>query len=222
MHEGHRQRLRKRYLNEGLDHFEPVNVLELLLTYAIPRKDTNVTAHLLLQRFGNFKNVLEAPFSELLKVDGISENAAVLIFMVKDLFRYYGTMKTKAPPIVHSVEAAGELLLPKFIGLKDEVVYALFLDGKGALLSCKKLFEGSVSSAQVSIRKIVEDAIFQNASAVVLGHNHPGGMAIPSSDDILATREIKKALEMIDVRLVDHMVFADDDFVSLKDSGMLK
>ncbi len=221
MHTGHRARLKDRYLKEGLDSFSEINALELLLTFGIPQKDVNPIAHYLLERFGSFKDVLEAPFSELLKVQGVGENTATLICMQKDLFRYYQHKKLEVPKQLTSVEAAGQAFKPSFLGLKDETIYIAALDSKGAMLSIKRIAEGTINSVQICIRKIVEEMILKNASAVIIAHNHPGGIALPSNDDIAATGEIKKALDMINVRLVDHLIFADDDFISMRDSRLL-
>ena len=219
IHKGHRERLKKRFLEEGLDSFTDIQVLELLLFYVIPRRDTNPIAHALLSRFGSLTQVLEAPVEELKKVDGIGQEAAVFLNLIPAAGRYYLVDKTVQSKVLKTIEQCGEYLLPYFFGRKVETVFLLCLDAKCKVLCCKEVGEGSVNSAGISIRKIVETALAANATAVVLSHNHPSGVAIPSMEDIQTTRRIATALRAVDVHLVDHIVVADDDYVSMIQSG---
>lgn len=219
IHSGHRQRLKERFLKEGLDNFNELQVLELLLFYCIPRQDTNPTAHALLERFGSLAQVLEAPSSELMKVPGIGEATATFLPLMASLCRYYLVHRTASNVILNTIEQCGNYLLPFFCGRRNEVVYLLCLDAKCKVLSCKEVGEGSVNSASVPIRRIVEMALADNATSVVLAHNHPSGMAVPSGEDQLTTRRLALSLSTVDIELVDHLVIADDDFVSLRQSG---
>lgn len=219
IHSGHRQRLKERFQKEGLDNFNELQVLELLLFYCIPRQDTNPTAHALLERFGSLAQVLEAPSSELLKVPGIGEATATFLPLMASLCRYYLVHRTASNVILNTIEQCGNYLLPFFCGRRNEVVYLLCLDAKCKVLSCKEVGEGSVNSASVPIRRIVERALADNATSVVLAHNHPSGMAVPSGEDQLTTRRLALSLSTVDIELVDHLVIADDDFVSLRQSG---
>ena len=219
IHKGHRERLKKRFLEEGLDSFTDIQVLELLLFYVIPRRDTNPIAHALLSRFGSLTQVLEAPVEELKKVDGIGQEAAVFLNLIPAAGRYYLVDKTVQSKVLKTIEQCGEYLLPYFFGRKVETVFLLCLDAKCKVLCCKEVGEGSVNSAGISIRKIVETALAANATAVVLSHNHPSGVAIPSMEDIQTTQRIATALRAVDVHLVDHIVVADDDYVSMIQSG---
>ncbi len=219
IHDGHRQRLKERFLKEGLDNFNELQVLELLLFYCIPRQDTNPIAHALLDRFGSLAQVLEAPASELLKVPGIGEGTATFLPLMSSLCRYYLVHRTSSNVILSTIEQCGNYLLPFFCGRRNEVVYLLCLDAKCKVLSCKEVGEGSVNSASVPIRRIVEMALGDNATSVVLAHNHPSGMALPSGEDQLTTRRLALSLSTVDIELVDHLVIADDDFVSLRQSG---
>ena len=221
IHDGHRQRLRARYLEEGLDGFQPHEVLELLLYHCIPRRNTNDLAHLLLKKFGSFSAVLEADVDELKKVPGIGENAALFVSLLSDTNRYYHTdAERREVKILRNIDECGKYLLPQFISRSKEIVVLLCLDAKCRVLCCKQLGEGGVNSAGVPIRKIVETALNANATSVILAHNHPSGVAIPSGDDISATRMVAGALNAVDVILADHMVFADGDYVSMALSGM--
>lgn len=219
IHHGHRSRLKEQFQKEGLDNFTEVQALELLLFPIIPRKDTNPIAHGLLNQFGSFAQVLEAPVEELKKVEGVGEATALYLHMILDAGRYYQISRSKHTKILSSLEKCGEYLVSFFYGKRVENIYLLCLDAKCMVLSCKKIGEGSVNSAGLSIRKIVEMALAANASAVVLAHNHPSGLAIPSEEDIMTTRKVAAALRAVDVQLVDHIVVADNDYVSMVQSG---
>ena len=220
IHEGHRQRLKSRFLKEGLDNFEELQVLELLLFYCIPRKDTNPLAHALLNEFGSLARVMEATTQELMNVPGIGDNVATLFSLITQLSRYYEVNRLSGLRILTSIEACGNYLLPFFKERKMETVYLLCLDAKCKVLCCKKVGEGSINSADISIRKIAEMALAANATSVVLAHNHPSGIAIPSDEDRLTTKRLSMALRALDIALADHLVIADDEYVSMVQSGM--
>jgi len=219
IHDGHRQRVKDRFCQEGLDHFEEHQVLELLLFYCIPRVDTNPIAHALLDRFGSLTKVFEAPVEELEKVPGIGRSAAVFLSLVMAAGRYYQVHCASNNVILNSVEECGRYLLPLFYGRRNETVFLLCLDAKCKVLSCKMLGEGSVNSAGVPVRRIVETALAANATSVVLAHNHPSGLALPSDADILTTRRVAVALDAVEIGLLDHIVIAEDDFVSMAQAG---
>ena len=220
IHEGHRQRLKNRFRAEGLDHFEEHQVLELLLYYVIPRKDTNPIAHALLERFGSLSQVLEAPEEELAKVPGMGESAATFLSLITSVGRYYLVNRTMHETILPTIEKCGKYILPYFYGRRNETVFVLCLDAKCKVLCCKEMGEGSVNSAGVPIRRIVEAALGVNATSVILAHNHPSGFAIPSNEDVQTTRRVAMALDAVEIDLVDHIVVADEDFVSLAQSGL--
>ena len=222
IHDGHRQRLKERFQNEGLDHFEPHQVLELLLFYCIPRKDTNPVAHALLERFGSVAQVLEAPASELARVPGMGESAANFIALIHELGRYYQVSRSDRPTILNTVEQCGRYLVPHFANRRNETVFLLCLDAKCKALCCKEVGEGSVNSASIPIRRVVEMALAANATSVVLAHNHPSGIALPSDEDVCTTRRVAMALSAVEIQLVDHIVVADEDFVSMAQSGMYR
>lgn len=221
MHDGHRERLRNRFIEEGLDSFEIHNVLELALFYAIPRKDTNEIAHRLLTRFGSLSAVLEAPVQELMQVDGISKNSAVFLSLIPALCRRYYEDRCSGKRIT-SVEEAGEYFKPKFIGRTDEVIFFLVLDGKGRVLNCETVSEGVVNEVNVNVRKLVEISMRYKATSAILAHHHPNGNALPSEADIETTWMVRHALEFVGVKLTDHIIVADDDFISLRESRQYK
>lgn len=220
IHKGHRQRLKERFLREGLDNFTDVQALELALFYAIPRKDTNPIAHALLDHFGSLDQVLDAPVEELAKVPGMGEGAAVFLRLITEMGRYYLVSRGTQNKVLPTLEDCANYLIPFFHGRRVETVFLLCLDAKCKVLCCKEVGEGSVNAAGISVRKIVETALGANASAVVLSHNHPSGVAIPSGEDVQTTRRIAMALQAVDVQLVDHIVVADADYVSMVQSGI--
>jgi DNA repair protein RadC len=220
IHEGHRDRLKTRFLNEGLDSFTPVQVLELMLFYSIPRQDTNEIAHRLIKEFGSFSQVLEADVEELVKVDGVGKNTATLLKLLPEVGRYYGVDRSKMVDIpLTTIEQCGEYLRPFFRGRCNETVFLLCLDAKCKVLGCRMVGEGSINSAAVPIRRVVEIALAAKATSVVLAHNHPSGIALPSNEDCITTKRIAAALSTVEVLLTDHLVIADDDYVSMVQSG---
>ena len=219
IHDGHRQRMKERFSQEGMDHFSEFEALEILLYYAIPRKDTNPIAHGLINHFGSLAQVLDASVEELEQVSGISHNVAVLLKLVTEMGRLYMVKRAEDTKILKTITDCGEYLKSYFFGRVNETVYLLCLDAKCKVIGCRKVGEGSVNSANVPIRRIVEMALAANATSVVLAHNHPSGVAVPSDEDIATTKRVAAALSMVDVILVDHIVVADDDFVSMVHSG---
>lgn len=220
IHKNHRKRMKNRFRMEGLDHFDEVHVLELLLFFGIPQGDTNPLAHRLLEHFGSLAQVLEAPKEELEKVAGVGEHVSTLLTLIREISRYYMVNRSTACAILKTTGDCGDYLLPYFMGLRDETVYLLCLDSKCKAICCKEVGSGSVNSASISTRKIVETALAANATSVVLAHNHPSGFAYPSNEDILTTRRVAVALDAVGILLADHIVVADDDYVSMADSGM--
>jgi len=221
VHEDHRERMRRRVERYGLESMEEHEVLEYLLYFAIPRRDTNPIAHALMERYGSLAAVLSAPVEDLQKVSGIGESAAILLKLAAQLYRRARLSETAQETVLSSSERVGAYLLERFAGEQKELVYQLCLDRKGKLLVCKRLGDGDATSALLDIRKIMENAILSAASGVILAHNHPSGIALPSADDFAATDNVKQALTTIGVELIDHIIVADNDFVSMADSGYL-
>lgn len=219
IHKGHRERLKQRFLEEGLDNFTDIQVLELLLFFAIPVKDTNPLAHSLLETFGSLSQVLEADVEDLKKVPGIKDHAATLLALVIDLCRYYQVNCAQQTQVLTTLDDCGRYLVPRFFGRTKETVFLLCLDAKCKVLCCKELGEGSINAASISVRKVVETALTANATTVILAHNHPSGIAVPSNEDVQTTRRIAAALKAVEVYLADHMVVAEGDYVSMIQSG---
>lgn len=221
-HTGHRKRMKKRFLEHGAEGLEDHNLLEILLYFALPRVDTNLLAHALLEYFGSIDAVMEATAEELMAVEGVGENAAALIKLIPAIGQRYLASKNAVGSVLANTEDAGNFLLPRFLGRRDETVLLVCLDTKMKAVSCRTVASGDVSSAHISVRKVVELALAQNAPFVMLAHNHVNGLALPSAEDIETTRHLKDALALVGVTLIDHIIVAGDDFVSLKENGVLE
>ncbi len=220
VHDKHRQRLIARFLQEGLDGFAEHQILELLLFFGIVQKDTNPLAHVLIDNFGSVSGALDAPYEELLTIKGIGPNTAALLKLMPQLARVYQQGKQQEI-CLNSSEKSGQFLLPRYIGRTEETVFLVCLDSKCRVLGTTLLHRGSVNSAEVNVRAIVANALKHNAAGVILAHNHPGGIALPSEDDLRTTHTLHTALKPVGIQLIDHIIVADADFVSLADSGNL-
>ena len=215
MHKDHRKHTKDRFLSEGLDSFEPHNVLELLLFYSIPQKDTNETAHMLINRFGSLSAVFDAPYDDLLTVPGISEHSATLIKLIPAISRRYAMEKNSKVTKLSSIEDIGKYLEARYLGVTEETVLLLLLDNKFGLIDCVKVHEGSVNSSAITMRKLIETALFKRASMVVLAHNHPSGVALPSSDDLFTTQQVKRAFDLVEIGMLAHIIVAGDTFTNI-------
>ncbi len=222
LHRGHRDRVKQRFLKEGLQHFAPHEVVEMLLFFGVPMKDTNELAHILLNHFGSLSALLEAPVAELKKVKGVSDHVAVLIHFIAELTQVYYEDKTSVGTLLNCIEDVGELLMPKFWGRKNETVILLSMDNRRKVLNCSVICEGSVNATQVSLRLILQQALRDNATVVILAHNHPNGHAFPSAEDIETTKTLIRSLKMVDVSLVDHLIFSEEDYISMAQTPSLK
>ena len=218
MHEGHRLRLKRRFLDSGLDGFEPHNVLELLLFYSIPRRDTNEIAHNLINAFGSLSNVFDASYEELLKVDGVGEASALLIKLVPAIGKKYINDRAKSGTVIRDTASVAEYLLPKFYGATNEIVMLVCMDNKNRVKNCSIISEGTVNFADVNYRKIMELALRCSSTAVILAHNHPQGLPVPSQSDVETTRSLMKLLNTVSIKLLDHIIIADGQYTSMADS----
>lgn len=222
IHAGHRNRLKARFRKEGLENFTEVQVLELLLFYAVPQRDTNPIAHALLDRFGSIAGVLQAREEDLVTIPNIGGNAAVLLRLLPQLMSRYWQSSQDLGDILTTTAQCGQYLLPYFFLARDEKVYLLSLDAKCKVLDCRLVQTGSVNAAGVSVRKVVEAALSANATSVVLAHNHTSGIALPSEADKQTTKRLFAALDAVGILLADHIIIAGDDFVSLADDGFFR
>ena len=211
VHEGHRSRKKEQFRAHGLDAFADHEVLELLLYYAVPRQDTNPIAHRLMEKFGLLDAVFAADRAALEEVEGIGENASTLISLMFPLMRRIRASSGAHETILSDTEQAGAYFLDLFLGEREEKLYEVCLDAKGRLLACHLVAEGDTESVQLNMRKIVENALKCGASSVLL----------PSPADNATTLSVFDALRTVGVELADHIIVADDDFVSLRHNGLL-
>ncbi|MEG0230326.1 MAG: JAB domain-containing protein, partial [Oscillospiraceae bacterium] len=175
LHHGHRKRLIERFKENGMDSFSDHEVLELLLFFAIPRKDTNEIGHILINHFGSLSAVFEANIDDLTKINGIGEHTAMLITIIAPACKKYLDNKYSVGFIIDNLAKAGEFMHKKFISETGEVVYAAATDNKRRVISCKPLHYGTVNATEVNIRKIIEFAVRANATGIIIAHNHPNG-----------------------------------------------
>lgn len=221
LHEGHRQRVRARFLAEGLDAFEDHQVLELLLFFSIPLRDTNKLAHQLIGDFGSLANVLEADPRELCRRHGVKENTAVLLALVPQLARRYFKGKWGGKPELNSSSKAGEYVVSLFVGRCYEAFYVVCLDAQNRVNYAALLQEGTINEAAVYPRLVVEAALRHQANCVILTHNHPGGTLRPSDADIQVTKKIAAALNTIAVHVADHIIVAGEGYYSFAEHGLI-
>jgi DNA repair protein RadC len=217
-HAGHRRRLKAEFLARGFDGWPDHRVLELLLCYAIPQGDLNDLAHRLIDRFGSLVGVMDASIDELKKVPGVGEHTAVLLKLFPFTGGRYQSQRSDFGQIIRCPEEAAALLAPYFYGARNEMVYLLCLDGKRKALGVRKVSEGSIHASDISIRRIVEEAMGMRAFGIYLAHNHISNLAFPSAQDWSTTDVIRMAIGGVGLELVDHLVFVDGDFVSLRQS----
>lgn len=221
IHQGHRERMKQEFLQGGLEHFSEPRVLELLLFYSRLQGDVNPLAHRLLETFGSLSGVLDAPPEELAKVSGVGENTVVLLKLIPAIAARYLACRAGGEVIPADSQSLFELFQPCFFAARNELSYLACFDSKLKLLGLKKISEGSPTANEISVRKISSEALALNATVVVLAHNHPSGLATPSEEDIFTTRFIQNALRPLGITLYDHVILADGDMVSLRDSKYL-
>lgn len=219
-HKGHRERLRKRFLASGLDDFQDHEILELLLFYAIPQRDTNNIAHELIQKCGGFINVFDADINLLKEVKFISENTAVLLKIIPQILKKYAVAKN---PNVSNNDFENILAFFKnlFIGETIEKLIVACLSERLNIISTKVVASGITNNLSVNIKKIIEFTYHSNCSLIVLAHNHPNGLAIPSPEDIKTTRHLYNIFKPVGINLLDHIIVADNKAVSMKECGAL-
>ncbi len=221
IHEGHRGRLKRKLLKHGIDSFEPHEVLELLLFYAIPRGDVNPLAHKLIDTFGSFDRVLEADAADLIKVDGVGEHTAALLKLILGSFKVYTQQSSADRFSVSSPHDVMKYATALYIGETVEKCYLLSFSSKLKLISCDLVSQGSGHGAAVLIKNVAEIAARHRAVSVILVHNHPGGNLMPSMSDTEATRRILYALDAIGIELADHVIVAAGKALSFAETGAL-
>lgn len=222
VHKEHRLRMKAEFLDHGLSGMRDYKVLELLLFYAIPQRDVNPLAHRLADHFGSLAGVFHATYDQLLEVEGIGPNTAVLLQLVPAVSARYLEESASLDGQIVSTWQFRELLNPLFFGKRDELAYLVCMDGKNKVLATRKLGEGVANAVQIAARKVLEAALACNATRVALAHNHVSGVAMWSDADVQTTMRLKRLLREAGIELVDHFIVAGDDMVSMAESGILK
>ena len=216
-HAGHRQRMREEILRLGdFEALESHRLLEVLLFSAIPRRDTNPIAHQLIKEFGGISGVLDADVEDLAAVKGMTKNAAILIKTVMPLSRHYLKSKFKEGHAFESIDEMGHYLIEKHLGHKNETLMVTCLDVAGKFIASEVVNSGSSDSVEVKLRDVVACIFKHNSPCVIISHNHNGTAALPSKEDLQMTVELNRALAQLQIRLLDHIIVAGDEYVSLR------
>ena len=219
IHSGHRKRVRKEFLLMGLNEATPPHkIIEYILFHSIPQKDTNEIAHELLERYGSISAILDAPVESLMKVKGISEVSVSLLKLILPVARIYQNEKSSNIKVLNTIDEMSQYIIGKYFGYNNEVFSMLSMNASGKVLGFDIISSGNVSEVSVSLRDVVETALKRKAACTIIAHNHPGGVALPSGDDIKVTEMIYNTLKQVNVILLDHVIIADDDYVSMLQS----
>lgn len=221
-HAGHRQRMRERFLAQGLEGFAPHEALEMMLFYAIPQRNVNPLAHKLMDRFGSFNAVLDAPVEELMKVEGMGEYAATLLKLFAQAAKRYAQNRTEERKTLSNRAEAEAHCMSLLQGFRQEHFYAVCLDGQMRVIRDELISRGTVNEVPAYPRLVAEAVLRHNAHAVVLCHNHPGGSIIPSQQDVEMTRQLGMVLGGIGVILADHVIVAGGECLSMVRCGLME
>ena len=219
--EGHRQRLREKFLNSGLDGFHDYEIIELLLTLGTPRTDCKQPAKDALKKWGSLKAVLEAPPKELKKIKGIGDHNVFGLKLTQDVARRYLADRIVDMDYIQSSEDVLDYLRHNLRDKSQELFMVIYLNGRNQILKMETLFEGTLNTSAVYPREVVKKALENDASALVLVHNHPSGNPSPSQDDLTITKKLKEAARTIDIYIHDHLIIAGNDVYSFADHGLI-
>jgi len=215
---GHRQRIKTKYEKSGLNGWLDYEVLELVLSYSIPRKDTKSIARELLLRFKSINGVLDADNRDLQSINGISKHTVLFLNLLKDVSVLYMEERMFRRDLLSSPQVVYDYLKVSLKGLMDEGFKMLFLDNRNQLIAMETLKNGTVNQAIVFPRKIVERALYHHAVGVLIAHNHPSGSLEPSQEDQDVTKDIREALKTVDITLLDHIIIGGNEFFSFKEN----
>jgi DNA repair protein RadC len=216
---GHKQRLRERFFKSGFVGFQDYEILELLLSYAITRRDTKQIAKKLLDEFGSLSYVLDAKLPELQEV--VSERTATYLKMIRETISNYHYDRSIERECFTTIDELLTYLRARLGGKQNEVVHVLYLNSKNVLISSEDLGEGTVTEAVAFPRRIVESALKFGSTSIIMAHNHPGGLCEPSESDNRITEQIKKALETVNISLQEHIILSNDGYYSYRKNGLL-
>ncbi len=217
----HRQRLKQKFSESGIDAFHDYEVLELLLSYAIPQKDVKPLAKELLREFGSLKGIIDAEKNSLEKIKGISTHTAILIKLIKDFGTLYLKEKAKEKPQINCTSELLNYCKTFMGGLKDEQFCVIYLNAQNRITEIEAIEEGIVNQAVVYPRKVLENALKRKASAIILVHNHPSGHVKPSDADVRLTKTIQETARILDIIVHDHLIIGENRFFSFREEGLI-
>lgn len=206
--------MRKKFFSSPPDSFPDHELLEMFLYGVFRQKDTNEISHALLERFGSLKGVFNASEAELKSVPMVGEQCALIIRLVPEIMRRYFSEGTEREKF-DSVEKVGAFFTAKYIGMNVEAVHVLLLDNSFKFIDSKMIYEGSVNSARFDLNKIYRYAFSKNVSNVIVAHNHPGGVAIPSGDDKMTTYNLITGLGNLGINLIEHFIIAGERYMPI-------
>ncbi len=221
-HVKHRERLKNIYLKNGIEALSDIQVLELLLFYSIPRKDTNDIAHALLDEYSSLEGVLQADPERLTLIKGVGSNTAALIKLIYDINLRMETNRVKRGIIFSNPNIAGDYIKGFFTNKQHEMMYAFFLNKGNRLLGWEKIADGAVDSISVDTSNIIRAALKYKTCNVIIAHNHPGGKETPSQEDRITTGVISAALALVGLTLKDHFIITNDRFFSFSEANLFR
>ena len=222
LHEGHRKRLREKFVKSGLSGFHDYEIVELLLSLGTPRKDCKPAAKEAIERFKTLRGVLEAPVEELQQIKGIGVHSAFGIKLVQEVAREFLRAKMLEKPFYRSSQEVFDYLYHAMRGLKKEVFKVLYLNSQNQIIDTVDLSEGTVNSSAVSPREVIEGALKNNAAALIFVHNHPSGAVDPSVNDKSLTRELVYAGRIMRLKVLDHIIIGDNKYYSFAGEGLIE
>lgn len=220
-HANHRQRVRNRFKQTELDGFADHEIIEFLLFYAIPRRDTNELAHRLINTFGSLHNLFDASVEDIIRECEVSENTAVLLSLIPHVAKRYQLSKQGNNIFLDNPTEAGKYCIQLFINQTVEHFYVLCLNAKHQLIETVLLQTGTINEVHYYSREIVKVALRFHAVSIIVAHNHPSGNKTPSHEDVIATKEIQNILQTIDVSLLDHIVVGKETYFSMAEKRLM-
>jgi len=221
-HDGHRKRLRARFSRSGLDAFLDYEVVELLLTLGTPRRDCKPQAKEAIARFQTLRGVLEAPPEELQKIKDIGPTHVFVIKFIQELARKFLKEQLLDRPYCRSSGEVFDYLYHSMRDLRKEVFKVMFLDSQNHVVGIEDLFEGTLNASAVYPREVIQGAVTHNAAALIFVHNHPAGNPQPSNNDKQITQDLVFAGNIMDIRVLDHVIIGDNRYFSFADAGLIE